>query len=80
MVTYTKTPITKREKEIEGHLKTKTTRFAKKDYITTGGIPNYPAVTREVIEVEPKKESIKKVKKKEKKIEYIKRKKVNYEQ
>ena len=38
-----------------------------------GDIPNYPAVTREIIEVEPKKDYIKKVKKKKKKIDYIKK-------
>jgi len=53
MATY----LTKKEKEIEGHLKTKTIKFGTKGYIST------KAVTKEIIEVEPTK--------KEKKVEYI---------
>ena len=58
--------LTKKEKEKEGHLKTKTIKFGKKGYISS------KAKTKEIIEVEPIK--IKKKVEYIKKPEYIKKK------
>ena len=56
--------ITKKEKEIEGHLKTKTTKFGKKS--SWIGKKSDKAKTKEIIEVKPKKKTSTWIKKKKK--------------